>query len=91
MDLSGGVLNQLCINFLQEVKELDKYARGSYLCSTNKIKNGQKVVYERMQKVCPYKLIKDGGIDGVVFYYTKYLIFLLNFLNLIRLPLRKET
>ena len=67
MDLSGGVLNQLCINILQEVKELDKYARDSYLCSTNKNKKVKKVVRECMQKVCPSKLIKDGGIDGVVF------------------------
>ena len=89
MDLSGGVLNQSCINILREVEELDKYARDSYLCSTNKIKNVQKVVHERMQKVCPYKLIKEGGIDGVVFDYTKYLIYLLNFFKLDKIAIEE--
>ena len=90
MDLSGGVLNQLCINILQEVEELDKSSLDSYICSTNKNKNVQKVVHELMHKVCPCKMIKNGGIDGVVFDYTKYMIFLLKNINLIRLPHRER-
>ena len=50
MDLSGGILNQSCINILREVECLGKYGRDGFLCSTNKIKNIQKIVHDEMGK-----------------------------------------
>ena len=39
MDLSGGVVNQSCINTLRGAENLKKYEKSEYLVSTNKIKN----------------------------------------------------
>ena len=41
MDLSGGVVNQSCINVLRRVERLGKYGRNAYMVSTNSIKKLQ--------------------------------------------------
>ena len=67
MDESGGVLNQSCISHLRQIEQLGKYGRGRYLCSTDKIKNIQKIVHGKMNEICPYEMIDEDGIDGVKF------------------------
>ena len=67
MDESGGVLNQSCISHLRRIEQLGKYGRGGYLCSTDKIKNIQKIVHGKMNEICPYEMIDEDGIDGVEF------------------------
>ena len=67
MDESGGVLNQSCISHLRRIEQLGKYGRGGYLCSTDKIKNIQKIVHGKMNEICPYEMIDEDGIDGVKF------------------------
>ena len=85
MDLSGGVLNQSCINILREVECLGKYGRYGYLCSSNKVKKIQKIVHEEMSKMCPYIIINENGIDGIQFDYDKMLDFIVNMFKLDRI------
>ena len=85
MDLSGGVLNQSCIDVMRKVENLGKYGRGGYLCSTNKIKDIQKIVHEKMSKNCPYVMIDEDGIDGIKFLYIKYLNYILKLFKLNRI------
>ena len=89
MDLSGGVLNQSSINILRKVENLGKYGRGGYLCSTNKIKDIQKIIHDEMEKNCPYVLIDEDGIDGVKFMYTKYLDYVLKLFKLDKIVWRE--
>ena len=89
MDLSGGVLNQSCINVQCRVECLGKYGHDGYMCSTNKIKNVQKVVHDDMSNICPYVIIDEDGIDGVMFDYTKLLDFLVKLFKLDQITLEE--
>ena len=83
MDLSGGKVNQSCINELRNVENLGKYERSEYLVSTNKLKILQEQIHENMKVSCPYKVIDNrDGIDGIEFDYSVLLTFLLKMFKL---------
>ena len=49
IDLSGGKVNQSCVNELQNVEQLEKI---KYLVSTKKPKILQEQIHEKMEKSC---------------------------------------
>ena len=90
MDLSGGVVNQSCINTLRGVENLKKYEQSEYLVSTNKLKKLQEKIHKKMKILCPYKLIENrDGIDGIEFEYSKLLKFLLKLFKLEQIARRE--
>ena len=57
MDLSGVVVNQSCIAVLHKAGDLGRYGHGGYMTYTNAIKKVQTIVYEKIARIVPYKLI----------------------------------
>ena len=86
MDISGGKVNQSCVNELRNVEQLGKYEKSKYLVSTNKLKILQEQIHDKMDKICPYYMIDNrDGVDGIEFDYSLLLKYILKLFKLDRI------